>query len=136
MLLLQVGEGPVEGVRVALHVLVQVVALHRFRRVADDLPRLLEHEVEDVPVDLALDGLKVEILLLVHGLVRVRVHEDGQVLVDEADGEDVAVLFTGFVQEVHGMFAEFHRAAEDQVALDDRRLTSPPARQQNRERLY
>jgi len=65
----------------------------------------------------------------------VRVHDDGQVLVDQSYREHVAVLAVGGVQELDGILRELRRGAEQHVAFDDHRLTRASTHRQTHQQL-
>ena len=102
---------------------------HRAARVLDHLLRLDQREIEDVPVDLLLDRVEVEVALFAERLAAVRVHDDRDVLVDEAQREHIAVDRAALVQEVDGVTIEVDRTAPQQAAGDNGRLARSPEAQ-------
>ena len=121
--------GHVQVVDVARHAALHVRAAHRAARVLDHLLRLDQREVEDVPVDLLLDRVEVEVALLAERLDAVRVHDDRDVLVDEAQREHLPVDGAALVQEVDGVTTEVGRTAPQQAAGDHGRLARSPGAQ-------
>ena len=115
-----------------LPVVIPAHATHRAARVLDHLLRLDQREVEDVPVDLLLDRVEVEVALLAERLDAVRVHDDRDVLVDEAQREHLPVDGAALVQEVDGVTTEVGRTAPQQAAGDHGRLARSPGAQHAR----
>ena len=99
------------------------LAPDRASRVLDHLACVLQDEAEHVPVDLLLDRVEIKALLSAHRLEAVRVVDDGQVLVHQADSEDVAVALVRFLEEIHRVQVEVFARTPDQVALHDRGLS-------------
>ena len=127
---MHVVAGHVQVVNVTRHAALHVCAADRAARVLDHLLRLDQREIEDVPVDLLLDRVEVEVALFAERLDAVRVHDDRDVLVDEAQREHIAVDGAALVQEVDGVTTEVGRTAPQQTAGDNGRLARSPETQQ------
>ena len=112
---------------VVAHASVDVIPAHRLRRFLDHLLRILEDKVKHVQIHLLLDRVEVEVSLLAHGLVAVRIHDDREVLVDEADREAISVFLLASVQEVDGVVVEVGRASPDPTTLHNIRLSGSSA---------
>ena len=69
----------------------------RFPGVTDHFLGPLQDKAEYVPVDLFLDWVEVKVALLGEGFIGMYIIDNGEVLVDETDGEDLAVITRRFV---------------------------------------
>ena len=116
----------VQVVYVARHASLHVGAANRASGVLDHLLRLDQREAEDVPVDLFLDRIEVEVALLAQSLDAVWVHDDRDVLVDETQCEHFAVDGATLVQEVNGVKTEVGCTAPQQATGDDWGLAGSP----------
>ena len=117
------------------HVAVQVCPTNSAGCVLYHLFGFLQHKTEHVGVYLLLDWVKVEVLLFGHCLVGVGVHDDGQVLVDETNGEHFAIVALTLVEEIHSVGAEVDGTSENDVALHYWRLTRSPNEHKKGEKL-
>ena len=115
--------------------LAQVAASDSTAGVFDHLLGLLQHETEHILVDLFLDVIKIKVSFLAHGLVAVGVHNDGEVLVDQAKSENLPILLLTFVKELHSMSSKVDSTAPNQASLHYRRFTWSAVTDQNKTQL-
>ena len=85
-----------------------------------------EYEAEDVPVNLLLDRVEVEVPLLGQALKAVRIHDYGQELVNEAYSEHVPVRLRALVQELDRVFVEVDGIPPDHGTLYQGRFPLSP----------
>jgi len=116
--------GRVEIIHEMIHRVLHEAPADSSTGVLDHLLRFPQNKVEDVPVDLLLDGVEVKVLFGAHCFVGVGVHDDREVLVDEAYREDLAVRLAGLVQECDSVLSKVNSAAPEETSVDDRWLTS------------
>ena len=105
-------EGVLQVVGEVLEASVQVSPVHLLPGLTEHLSGVHQLVAEDVVVHLPLDGVEVELALLGELLVRVRVGHDGQVLVEQADREDVAEPLLALVKKLNGVSPELHAIAQ------------------------
>lgn len=101
--------------------------LEQVSRVGHEPFRVKDDVAKHVPVDLSLNGVKVELPVSSEGVKTVYIGDKGDALMEKAKREDVAILLGTRVQQCHGVLSEVCTTAQQPVAFDQMRLSWSPA---------